>query len=408
MNTGTLLPQLIKGSTTYKLIVPEKVEEKIRYLIRKFPRTEWSGVLFTSHKGSFEEGDLTITCEDIFPMDLGTSGWTEFKMNEDVAAYMANNIDLFDCDLGLVHSHHLLGAFFSSQDVKMIQQEGNDTNCFVSLVVDTKGQYVAIVTRKVQSTSEVTVKHLGKSYEFFGEGSKQLTDDGEEVTKVVDNTVIEYFDLEVERHEVPNTLSYLDDRFTEIEKQKAAKNTTNGNATEEVWNNTNTKNNFYDWYHGKQEPKELSLFPEESGFTKEDEKILQDVTATDWTPSPSKIHAAVTHMLTCSLIVNAEKINLDQWVTKHMKNLYDKIFSDDVLAQSKDTITSFKEWLDFIVQYTLDYFDVKDVPDELLDNFDVFQTKVAEALIDEISKYSGANEYIQDYIDALSYYCIAE
>ena len=36
-------------------------------------------------------------------MDLGTSGWTEFKMNEDVTAYMAENIELFDCDMGLVH-----------------------------------------------------------------------------------------------------------------------------------------------------------------------------------------------------------------------------------------------------------------------------------------------------------------
>jgi len=97
------LPQLKKGSATYKLIVPEKVEEKIRYLLRKFPSTEWSGVLFTKHTGTFENNDLVITCEDLYPMDLGTSGWTEFKMNEDVSAYMAENIELFDCDVALVH-----------------------------------------------------------------------------------------------------------------------------------------------------------------------------------------------------------------------------------------------------------------------------------------------------------------
>ena len=85
------------------MIIPTKVEEKIRYLIRKFPHTEWSGVLFCSHKGSFENNDLTITCEDIYPMDLGTEGWTEFKMSEDVAAYIAENVELFDCDMGLVH-----------------------------------------------------------------------------------------------------------------------------------------------------------------------------------------------------------------------------------------------------------------------------------------------------------------
>lgn len=85
------------------MVIPSSVEEKIRYLLRKFPSTEWSGVLFYSHKGSFEEGNLTITCRDIYPMDLGNATFTQFSMSEDVAAYIANNIDLFECDLGLVH-----------------------------------------------------------------------------------------------------------------------------------------------------------------------------------------------------------------------------------------------------------------------------------------------------------------
>lgn len=97
------LPPLVKGSSTYKLVVPEEVEEKIRYLLRKFPSTEWSGVLFITHEGSFENNDLVITCKDIYPMDLGNATFTEFKMNEDVAAYMADNIELFDCDMALVH-----------------------------------------------------------------------------------------------------------------------------------------------------------------------------------------------------------------------------------------------------------------------------------------------------------------
>lgn len=97
------IPPITKGLSTYKLIVPTKVEEKIRYLIRKFPHTEWSGVLFITHTGTFEDNDLVITCEDIYPMDLGTSGWTEFKMSEDVAAYIADNLELFDCEIGLVH-----------------------------------------------------------------------------------------------------------------------------------------------------------------------------------------------------------------------------------------------------------------------------------------------------------------
>ena len=98
-----MLPQLIKQSTTYKLLVPRKVEEKIRYLLRKFPSTEWSGVLFYNFEGSFENNDLKIICEDIYPMDLGDDTYTNFNMNEEVAAYIAENIELFDCQLGLVH-----------------------------------------------------------------------------------------------------------------------------------------------------------------------------------------------------------------------------------------------------------------------------------------------------------------
>lgn len=97
---------MVKQSSSYKIIVPEKVEEKIRYLIHKFPSTEWSGVLFYTHTGGFETNDLVITCEDIYPMDLGTSGYTEFSMAPEVSNYIANNIELFDCEMGLVHSHH--------------------------------------------------------------------------------------------------------------------------------------------------------------------------------------------------------------------------------------------------------------------------------------------------------------
>ena len=85
------------------MIIPTKVEEKIRYLLRKFPSTEWSGVLFTKYSGSFENNNLVITCEDIYPMDLGDSTFTDFAMSADVTAYMADNIELFDCDLQLVH-----------------------------------------------------------------------------------------------------------------------------------------------------------------------------------------------------------------------------------------------------------------------------------------------------------------
>ena len=381
---NTLLP-LVKGQSTYKLIVPEKVEEKIRYLIRKFPSTEWSGVLFYSHTGNFEDNDLVITCQDIYPMDLGTMGWTEFKMSEDVAAYMADNLEVFEYETGLIHSHHTMGAFFSSQDNRMLQQEGNDTNCFVSLVVDTRGQYVARITRKILVKSEVTVKQLGKSYEFFGDGTKELEKGGENTTKSITKAIIQYFDLDVERHEVHNTLSYLDERFDEIEKKKNSHAKLPKKDTE-IIDEKEKPRNFFDWLHkskNKESSDEINLFSNDQNQ--------------DWKPDPKKIHRAVVNIITCNLIINPDKFDLKQWVKKYMVRVYENIFTNKA---------AFEEWKDFIIQFTLDYFDTSDVPDELIDDWDYVTSAIATAIADELSAYKDCNKYIQEYYDALTFIVI--
>jgi hypothetical protein len=154
-------------------------------------------------------------------MDLGTGTFTDFKMDESVVGYIAENIDLFGCDMGLVHSHHSLGAFISGTDSNTIRTEGNDTNCFVSLVVDTKGTYVAALTRKVQTKLKVTTEDLGTSYEFFGEGSKTVQDEKGPIQQdYKDDCFIEYFMLDVEIEHVDNPLAYLDTRFDEIQEAK--------------------------------------------------------------------------------------------------------------------------------------------------------------------------------------------
>lgn len=398
--TSKTLPQLIKGSATYKLIVPENVEEKIRYLLRKFPSTEWSGVLFVTHKGTFENNDLVITCKDIYPMDLGTAGWTEFKMNEDVAAYMAENIELFDCNIALIHSHHSMGAFFSSQDDKMLQQEGNDTNCFVSLVVDTKGQYVARITRKIQTKSEISIKRLGTSYEFFGDGSKTVKqEEAEPITKVIDKEVIEYFDLDIERHEVPNTLSYLDDRFEEITQNKRKASQESKPFIHPILNTSD--NNFTDWLSNEEKSEKLPFISPKEPLTEEEDSKLDDAEL-DWQPDQNKIHKALCHIITCNFILNTEKFNLRQWIRDYMVKVYNRIFcSENSLFDNP-----FEEWADFSIQFTLDHFNTEDVPGVLLEDIDMFYSIIAQALMTELEEFKNANKYINSYYSRLEKYLI--
>lgn len=400
------------------MIVPAKVEAKIRYLLRKFPHTEWSGVLFVKHTGSFENNDLVITCEDLYPMDLGTTGWTEFKMNEDVTSYMAENIELFECDLALCHSHHTLGAFFSGQDTKTLQVEGNDTNCFVSLIVDTKGTYVAAITRKIKEKKEVTTYYFGKSYEFFGDGEIKIEPPYQAPDvkqKYIDVEVIEYFMLDVEVEKVDNPLSYLDDRFEEIEAKKKASvpakglstpNSINlglnytrvydpkkGDTTVTYGNDYDNDKDFFDWIHDERKKKEDAT--EQSLFSEGEMEEMIDTSL--WRPDEKIIHYLAAQLLTSSLIINKD-IDLKQWVVKYMEKKYDEIFSGGNSYE-------FGQWADAYVEFIVNHYSEENVPEEVLDYFDDYQAHIAQALIDELDKYPS-NEYIEEYQKILEKYLV--
>lgn len=86
-----------------KLIIPEEVQKIIRAWCFKSHDTEWSGTLWYTVEGSFEEKNLTITCKDIYVSDIGTAGYTEFDVKPEIVSYMCEKPDLLDCFMGLIH-----------------------------------------------------------------------------------------------------------------------------------------------------------------------------------------------------------------------------------------------------------------------------------------------------------------
>ena len=100
------------GTYNYKIVIPVEVERKIRFACKKVWSTEWSGTLFFTHEGSFENNDLVIKCVDIYIMDIGTAAYTEFDMSPDVISYMCDHPELLDCQMGLIHSHNNMSKEF--------------------------------------------------------------------------------------------------------------------------------------------------------------------------------------------------------------------------------------------------------------------------------------------------------
>lgn len=271
-----------------------------------------------------------------------------------------------------------MGAFFSSQDIKTLQSEGNDTNCFVSLIVDTRGTYQAAITRKVTTQRKATVETLNNSYEFFGEGIKNLNTDNNINTKEISSTVIEYFMFDIQTERINNPLDYLDTRFVEINTKKAARNTRMENKTNLII---------------PPKPLEFSFgndYDNDKLQTVENEEI--ENIEVNWEPSPEIIHKLLTAMITCSLIIS-DNCDLKQWITHHMEKMYKKIFKADVQRMS---------WIEFSVEFTISQYPLDDFPNAE-DNIDYLESMIASALLAELERYPS-NKYIDEYKEVLLRY----
>jgi proteasome lid subunit RPN8/RPN11 len=116
--------------------------DKVNYFLRTFPSKEWSGPAWYFKSKSTEEGfpeDFQLM--DFHPLDLGDTSSTEWD-SDDFAKilkkkYKANK-DLKKCYIGLLHSHHTMGAFFSGTDTNTLEEMAPKEGFYPSLVVSTK------------------------------------------------------------------------------------------------------------------------------------------------------------------------------------------------------------------------------------------------------------------------------
>lgn len=108
-----LLPIRSGSTDKCKLTLTVDLLEKIEYLCREFPNREWSGVLFYTAKGdTMDTKNLELTAFDLYPMDLGSTTYTEFTHSPDFAGYISKHPELMDSLQGLIHSHHNMAKQF--------------------------------------------------------------------------------------------------------------------------------------------------------------------------------------------------------------------------------------------------------------------------------------------------------
>lgn len=382
------------GTYNYKLVIPAEVERKIRFACQKVWSTEWSGTLFFTHEGSFENNDLVIRCVDIYIMDIGTASYTEFDMNPDVISYMCENPELLDCQMGLIHSHNNMSTFFSGTDTATLKEEGTDRNNFVSLIVNNAGTYTAAITRRVKS------KHIKEavSYEFFGDGEKHDSKEYES-----DEDEIEWFYLKIEKEGENYAFPDMETRLEEIKKAKEEK----AKRTQAPVYQNDYKPVIANSYGTKAGPANIiKKEDKEVGKKTLFDEVEQDLPFDGYeipygqvTFDKTAIKSLVLQLLTSSIIIsNDSKIDINKWA-KSMPTLYEKRF-----GKGEEGMENFKMWADTYTEYLVWY-----VSDEKLEELGFDESEIcaicAHDMIEELTKLPE-NDYIKGYIDALQKYLV--
>ena len=381
------------GTYNYKLVIPIEVEKKIRFTCQKVWNTEWSGTLFFTHEGSFENNDLVIRCVDIYIMDIGTQAYTEFDMNPDVIAYMTEHSELLDCQLGLIHSHAGMQTFFSGTDTATLKEEGRDRNNFVSLIVNNAGSYTAAITRRIKSKQVIE----SVSYEFFGDGKKQDTKE-----YVSDADEIEWFYLKIEKEGENYSFPDMAARLEEIKQAKAerAKKAQTpvyqGGYKSVIANSYGTKAGPANLVKKEViEPKIIQ--PTLFDYTTDSQfENRYDIPYGQVTFDKTTLKSLVLQLITGSIVLSDSKIDVIKWA-ESMSVVYEKRFGKDKIGMD-----NFEMWADTYTEYLVWY-----TTDEKLEKLGFDETEIcaicAHDMIEELNKLPK-NVYINGYISALKKY----
>jgi len=129
---------------------------QINFLHRKIGGTEWSGILLYSHReGDIKDADnLTLVAEEIFLMDIGSPGYTEYINDVDSILELVDSYPKYesgDLKIGHIHTHHNMSTGFSSTDISELQDNAPSHNYYLSLIVNFKCK----PTAKIATVCEV-------------------------------------------------------------------------------------------------------------------------------------------------------------------------------------------------------------------------------------------------------------
>lgn len=365
---------MIDTNKKYKMYIPKEVGDTIKTLCREIPNLEWSGILFYTYENNIL-GELKINVVDIYPMDIGTVTTTEFEITPEVASYIAENINLFECQIGLVHSHNNMKSFFSGTDINTLKEEGEKRNHFLSLVVNNSGEYVAKITSKKINKKIVNIKYIIPSFDnssFEGTAEEEIED-----IEVLIN------DIEIESDSYNNNSSLLD-RIKELKSRPKSLIYKPFTSTYKPINRYYEED--YDDYDYTPYSKKKEINIKTNTEIKKSNNNIDNYYDIDFNnvDIPNKdIKDLTNQILTGSILAGNSKFDLDKWVCESMNKILDNRFS---------SVEEYKLFMDNFVELVL--YDYKNEElDVLFDDIQILSI-IAFKIKENISNIKKGNKYL--------------
>ena len=131
-----------------KLNIPRNKYNEIQYYMDKFPDNEWSGPAwfkYTKNKNGFPS---SWTLVHFKPIHLGNNSETEYsgsELNKILLSMRNSRPDLKDYNVGLIHSHHSMKAFFSGTDQTQLIENASNSG-YPSLVLSSVSKYAFAIS----------------------------------------------------------------------------------------------------------------------------------------------------------------------------------------------------------------------------------------------------------------------
>lgn len=243
METNVTKPQISirKLQNKFKCFIKKEALEKIEFFCDKISTTEWSGVLFYTIDGSMKDiNSLVVNVIDVFLLDIGTAGATDYEYEDDYIQYRVQNPQLLEegIFIGHIHSHNSMATFFSGTDTGELTASAPLHNVFVSLIVNNAGTYSIGLSVQGKYKSTSVIEQTINFNDFSGD---VCTFDPTTTNQVVNEEVIYHAFGTIEKEVTsPSIFSRLLDRITKVkEKKYKPKESTNFNSS--FYTNNNNK-----------------------------------------------------------------------------------------------------------------------------------------------------------------------